>query len=395
MRKTRIIAAILLADAFFAHSQSFDALVDSVIENNPTLKAEQARIKSELYSAKSENMLSAPDAEFEYLWGRKDAGDKLNAGISQEFDWPGAYKARSKAMKTKSRAMQFLNKSSELEKRLEIKLLYIDIINNKKNSALLKQRIEIMDRLIEKYSRGVSLGQLAILDLNKLKIENLRLKNSLTDFETEFTVLKSSLEKLNGGKPCGYIIDSLNDYPEEIVLPISEYDRQLAESDPMTLYSESAAEAQLQEINAEKMMRLPGFSLGYHYSMEDGEVFNGVALGIKLPSYSSGTKIKAAQALSESLSYEKETLVAERRADMLANREKAVDLLRKYSDYKALMKNDDSVNQLKKSLDAGEISIIDYLAEMDFFLVATQEMLQLEYDYMVALTNLNKYQLLR
>ncbi|MBD5284783.1 MAG: TolC family protein [Bacteroides sp.] len=395
MRKTRIIAAILLANAFWARSQSFDALVDSVIENNPTLKAEQARIKSELYSAKSENMLSAPDAEFEYLWGRKDAGDKLNAGISQEFDWPGAYKARRKAMKTKSRALQFLSKSNELEKRLEVKLLYIDIINNKKNSSLLKQRIEIMNQLIEKYSRGVSLGQLAVLDLNKLKIENLRLKNSLTDFETEFTVLKSSLEKLNGGKPCGYIIESLNDYPEEIVLPISEYDRQLAESDPMTMYSESAAESQLQEINAEKMMRLPGFSLGYHYSMEGGEVFNGVALGIKLPSYSSGARIKAAQALSESLSYEKEILATERRADMLANREKAVDLLRKYSDYKALMKNDDSVNQLKKSLDAGEISIIDYLAEMDFFLVATQEMLQLEYDYMVALTNLNKYQLLR
>ncbi len=395
MRKNVIIAAFFLTHAFLSHSQSFDALVDSVIKNNTSLKAEDARIRSELLNSRSDNMLSAPEADFEYQWGRKAAGDKLNAGISQEFDWPGAYKARREAMKTKSRALQFLSRSNELDKRLEIKLLYIDIINNKKNRELLKERIEIMGQLIDKYSRGVSLGQLALLDLNKLKIENLRLKNSLTDFETEFTALKLSLEKLNGGKSCDAIIECLNEYPDDVVLPLSEYDRLLAESDPMAMYGDAAAESQLQEVKAEKMMRLPGFSVGYRYSLEEGEVFNGFALGIKLPSYSSSAKIKAAEALSESLSYENESIGAERRADMIANREKAIDLLQKYSEYKALMKNDNSVAQLKKSLDGGEISIIDYLAEMDFFLEATQEMLKLEYDYMVALTNLNKYRLLR
>ena len=80
---------------------------------------------------------------------------------------------------------------------------------------------------------------------------------------------------------------------------------------------------------------------------------------------------------------------------MIANRNNSVELLKKYSEYKSVMKNDDSISQLQKSLDAGEISIIDYLAEMDFFMVAAQEMLQLEYDYMIAVTNLNKYKLLR
>ncbi|MCM1093037.1 MAG: TolC family protein [Bacteroides sp.] len=393
MRK--IIAPILFCLTPLAHAQSFDALVDSVIMNNPALKSADAQIASEIYDAKGENMLSAPEAEFEYLWGRHDAGDKLNAGITQEFDWPGAYAARRKAIKSKSRALQFLSESNKLEKRLEIKLLYIDIINNKKNKKILQERIDVMNQLIEKYARGVSLGQLSRIDLNKLKIENIRLKNSMTNLESQFQVLKSSLEKLNGGKDCQNLIDMLNEYPDEMILPVDEYYRLLNDVDPSSKYSESVAESQMQSIKAEKMARMPGFSLGYHYSMEGGETFNGLSVGIKLPAFSSGTKIKAAEALSESLLYDKEMLSAEKRADMLANRNNAVELLKKYSEYKSVMKNDDSIDQLKKSLDAGEISIIDYLAEMDFFIVAAQEMLQLEYDYMVAVTNLNKYKLLR
>lgn len=61
----------------------------------------------------------------------------------------------------------------KLEKRLEIKLIYIAIINNKKNRQIIEERLEIMDRLIEKYSRGVELGQLSRLDLNKLLIEKI------------------------------------------------------------------------------------------------------------------------------------------------------------------------------------------------------------------------------
>lgn len=99
--------------------------------------------------------------------------------------------------------------------------------------------------------------------------------------------------------------------------------------------------------------------------------------------------------MSESLAYQQNMLALERRAEMLSNRNKTLSLLKKYSEYKTVLKNDDSMQQLKKSFDAGEISLIYYLSEMDFFLIANQDMLQLEYEYMTALANLNKYRLLR
>ena len=71
MRKYIIPILFCLTEISFA--SSFDALVDSVIDNNPSLKSSDLQMKSEIYDAKSENMLSAPEAEFEYLWGRHDA----------------------------------------------------------------------------------------------------------------------------------------------------------------------------------------------------------------------------------------------------------------------------------------------------------------------------------
>ncbi len=393
--KRYLIPVMLFALSPMAHAQAFDALIDSVIDNNITLKADREQYKSELYDAKSDNMLPSTELEFGYLWGWKEAGNKLDATISQEFDWPGAYLARRKAIKIKSEALAFLNRSNELEKRLEIKLMYIAIINNKKNRQLIEERLEIMDRLIEKYSRGVELGQLSRLDLNKLLIEKIRLKNSSIDLITEFDSLKSSLEALNGGRSCEMIIDRLSDYPDEMVLTLEEYDNLLADADPMSKYNEAMFKSQLETVKAEKRMRFPGFTLGYTHSIEEGETFNGMKIGVKLPSFSSGNKIKAAKAMSESLAYQQNMLVLERRAEMLSNRNKTLSLFKKYSEYKTVLKNDDSMQQLKKAFDAGEISLIDYLSEMDFFLIANQDMLQLEYEYMTALANLNKYRLLR
>lgn len=393
--KRYLIPVMLFALSSMAHAQTFDALIDSVIDNNITLKADREQYKSELYDAKSDNMLPSTEIEFGYLWGWKEAGNKLDATISQEFDWPGAYSARRKAIKIKSEALDFLNRSNELEKRLEIKLIYIAIINNKKNRQIIEERLEIMDRLIEKYSRGVELGQLSRLDLNKLLIEKIRLKNSDIDLITEFDSLKSSLEALNGGRSCEMLIDRLSDYPDEMVLTLEEYDNLLADADPMSKYNEAMFKSQLETVKAEKRMRFPGFTLGYTHSVEEGETFNGMTVGVKLPSFSSGNKIKAAKAMSESLAYQQNMLALERRAEMLSNRNKTLSLLKKYSEYKTVLKNDDSMQQLKKSFDAGEISLIDYLSEMDFFLIANQDMLQLEYEYMTALANLNKYRLLR
>lgn len=380
--------------SFDAPAQNFDTLLNKVVSNNTELMSSVAATHSELLSLKSENNLPDPEVELEYQWGRHEVGDKFDVNVTQGFDWPGAYAARGKANKIASEAMSYLNRSNYIDKRLEIKQTLIDIVNVKKNMAVVKGRLALMDTMIEKYTTGVNNGELTILDLRKLKIEKIRLNESMAALESEFALLKSTLEVQNGGKNCDDIIASIDNYPDDVILPAEEYEKIIEENDPSVKYSSLMMQSQAQRVKAERLTRLPGFTLGYHHSWEDGDVFNGMIVGVTLPFFSTHNKVRAAKALSRSLEYDEMTVAIKKRATAKADREKALALYKQMSAYEAVLKNDNSVDLLGKSLDGGQISLLDYLGEMDYYMQAERDYLAAQYQYHQTLANLNKYKVL-
>lgn len=380
--------------SFDAPAQNFDTLLNKVVSNNTELMSSVAATHSELLSLKSENNLPDPEVELEYQWGRHEVGDKFDVNVTQGFDWPGVYAARGKANKIASEAMSYLNRSNYIDKRLEIKQTLIDIVNVKKNMAVVKGRLALMDTMIEKYTTGVNNGELTILDLRKLKIEKIRLNESMAALESEFALLKSTLEVQNGGKNCDDIIASIDNYPDDVILPAEEYEKIIEENDPSVKYSSLMMQSQAQRVKAERLTRLPGFTLGYHHSWEDGDVFNGMIVGVTLPFFSNHNKVRAAKALSRSLEYDEMTVAIKKRATAKADREKALALYKQMSAYEAVLKNDNSVDLLGKSLDGGQISLLDYLGEMDYYMQAERDYLAAQYQYHQTLANLNKYKVL-
>lgn len=391
---TSILFVSLSAFAFGASAQNFDTLLNKVVSNNTELMSSVAAARSELLTLKSENNLPDPEVELEYQWGRHEVGDKFDVNVTQGFDWPGAYAARGKANKIASEAMTYLNQSNYLDKRLEIKQTMIDIVNVKKNMKVVGDRLATMDKMIEKYTTGVHNGELTILDLRKLKIEKIRLDDTMASLESEFSLLKSTLEAQNGGQNCDDIIATLEGYPDDVILPAEEYEKILEEYDPAVKYSSLMMQSQTQRVKAERLMRFPGFTLGYHHSWEDGDVFNGMIVGVTLPVFSTHNKVRAAKALSRSLEYDEMTVAIQRRAAVKSDREKAVALYRQMTAYEAALKNDNSVELLKKSLEGGQISLLDYLGEMDYYMQAERDYLDVQYRYHQTLATLNKYKAL-
>lgn len=111
-------------------------------------------------------------------------------------------------------------------------------------------------------------------------------------------------------------------------------------------------QSQTQRVKAERLMRLPGFTLGYHHSWEDGDVFNGLIVGVTLPVFSTHNKVRAAKALRRSLEYDEMTVAIQRRATVKSDREKALALYRQMTAYESALKNDNSVELLKRHLKA-------------------------------------------
>lgn len=377
------------------HAQTFDSYVDQILASNPDLLSARAAAASELYEARSENALDDPEIEFERQWARGDSENKFGISVSQSFDWPGVYAARSKALKSQSRAMDYLNLSKELDARLEAKTLLLDIIHNKKQIACLSEQFDAINRLVEKYTTGVERGELSRMDLMKLKIERIRISNSLDDARLQAAVLKESLSALAGGNSCDGIIAAMNEYPQEVILPAEDYVRLLAEADPQGKYNALMAQSQRDMVKAETRKRLPSLSLGYLHTREDGDVFNGLSVGVSLPFFSTRNKVKAAKALETSMVYEQQSLTLQRKATMESNRIKTADLFRRMNEMQSVFKNSDATSMLVKALDGGQISVLEYLNEVQYYLQARSELLTLEYEYQVAAANLNKYNILR
>ena len=391
--RSLLFAAAIVLTLQAIQAAGYEEAADSIVASNPEVRAAYATVYADGLTLDVSNNLPDPEVEVEYQWGRHEVGDKFDINVSQGFDWPGVYRARGKAIATASRAMEFLDRSNYIDKKLEIKLLFIDIINARKNISLLKSRIGIMDELIDKYTHGQERGELTILDINKIKIERAKLNNSLSSIESDYEMLCSTLVGENGGKECNSLIEQLNEYPDDMILPVDNYEMMLTENNPMNNYSSLMSQSQAQMVQAEKLSRLPGFTLGYHHSWEDGDVFNGLVVGMTLPFFSTRHKVKAAKAMQQSLAYQEESVASQLHATMMGNRNKALSLHRQLDSYGKALGNDDNARLLKMALDGGQISILDYLGEMAYFLEARQDYLDLQYRYNQALAELNKYTL--
>ena len=206
----------------------------------------------------------------------------------------------------------------------------------------------------------------------------------------------ASLEELcaiNGNVSVDYMA-TITEYPEQAIESIDTYIAQIETFDPEYTSVQLSVDAAKRDVLISKMGWLPEFSLGYNYTNEMGTKFNGVLVGVSVPVFSNKNKVSAAK--SEQISAE----IAQK--DILITKEKSfkaiyahiVTLKSQIHSYKNVLENGTNQAMLKKALNGGQLSLLDYLLELRYFLEAEQSLLDLEFEYNTQLTDLNKYNLL-
>lgn len=393
MKKIYSLAIIFLALTTVA--QDYETLLKTIVANNPDIAAMEASIESEVLSIKSENNLPDTDVDFEHQWGPKEVGNKWSVGISQGFEWPGIYSERRKAAQSATDAMAFLKRSNYLDKLLEVKLLFIDIVNTRKNIAIMDEVLNHMTQLKEKYHNGYHQGEVTILDVNKIDIEHISVSRRCNELRTQLTILENSLAALNGGKDCSAIIATLNDYPQDMILSEDDYVEMIKQNDPMLGYNSFMTKSQASTAKAAKLKNLPGFSLGYLHVNELGTHFNGFKIGLSLPLFSNRNKVAASKALLRSLENEETSVEVAKLSAMYSDRAKVLTLHKEMAEYRPMFEGSNNIALLKKALDGGEISLLTYLQEVNYFLKAQREYMDVVYQYHYSLARLNRYELLK
>ena len=367
MRRTRHINNLIYALAAIFSTQTIsahdiDRIAAEMAGRNLAVASSSASMESDLLSLKAENQLEAPEIEFEHLWGGKGAKDKTGITVSQGFDWPGVYAARSKAISIQKQTIGLLHRANLLDKALEAKLAIYDLIYARQQLALVDTISANIGRILAATESGYRRGEYTILDVNRLKVETVNIQRRHRDIASRIAMLTASINALNGGKDASEMTDGLNAFPPEHMLSYGEYADEAERLDPTLEAARMGQQAAKQMETAEKRSSFPGFSLGYRYSREEGINFHGFTAGI--------SPIKAA--------YENASRL---RDDNAA--------------FAAVFENSDNIRLLSRAYAGGQMSSVEYLTDINYFLDANLTYLQSRYDYAIALAQLNRYTLLQ
>lgn len=392
MKKYIAISLICFGLTVTAQAATLDETVSHIVANNPAIKAARANATAEASALLPDNNLPDPEIEGEYLFAPSGVENRWGVGISQSFDWPGVYGARKAANGTASKAFELLADVTKAEKCLEIKNLLIDYINQSKNIEVVSQLEATMNRLFEAYSTAYSRGEATLLDINKLKIEKSRLSVMKNRWQTMLTATADALTALNGGEDCYQLLASLDKEYPAVTLRDLDYYLALTDRDPAVASGEAMSSYSDQLVKVARLSAYPGFSLGYAHNYEEGHHFNGLTASISLPFFSGRNKARAAA--DRALSY-----TAEATAAAVISRSTTTDAYHKASSLGEslglvgpVFETTDNLALLKKALDGGEMSLLTYLQEVNYFMEARLDYLDMMYNYQLAVATLTRFE---
>lgn len=359
-----------------------DELAASIARRNPDYLQALSRREASLLSMRAADALPAPEIEGEYLWG--PAGDnRWGAGVSQSFDWPGVYGARARARQAESNAFEQLSATELRELTLAAKQALIDLVAARRQAAVIALIYNNVCALNEFMQNAFDHGQATVLDLRKVQLEKLELENRIEEVEQARTQAIAALRAMGHNDT----VPGTLDYPAE--RPFYSNAAERWRRSPAVMAAEAATRAAMAREQAARRSSLPGFSLGYRHQYEGGNHFNGITAGISLPAWGSRSGRRAAAAEAQAAALAAQSVEAASDARYRAALEQLQRLEQRRRAYSEVVEASDYPTLLMKMLDGGQMTVLTYIQELNFYIETTLAREETERRYQLALAEFN------
>ncbi|MDD2327769.1 MAG: TolC family protein [bacterium] len=388
--KTQLIGIILtlipLTVSLAQHP--YDRVLESVESNNNTLKALREQAATEKITNRTGIYLPDPEVEFHHLWGSPQAiGNRTDFSVTQSFDFPTAYGHRREIADLQDRNAALTYQSERIGILLEANQMTIGMIYLNARKSELRLRLANAERISATTRKKLDNGEANILEYNKAQLNLTAIEAEMSLLQAEQAALESELRRLNGGKE----IKITDDHYPPSVLPanFASWVAEMEQINPLLQYVKGEIAIGRQQVKLSRALTLPRFKAGYMSEKVVGEQFQGIAVGISLPLWENKNRIQEARARVKTT----EAILEDQKRQLYNHLEGA------YLKASVLQKNATRLRQsltiyrsetlLKKALDAGEISLLDYLTEVGYYYDALDKVLETERDYELAVAELN------
>lgn len=387
IRHIIILSLALASLPVSAQSDSFQSVISTILDNNPDLLSRRELITAQKAEAADNNSLDNPEIEVSPLWGT--AGRKLEMSVSQAFDWPGAYAMRSKAADAGITAAELMAQSAAIDLRTDARLKLTELV-------YVRQQIDIQEQLqdnIHKMSLAIDSGYrsgiMTLLDKKKIDLEAYKISAAIAELHSRLDALTAQIQALCPAQTLD--LSGITAYPPQQVLSADEYNRLVSTNDPlMSAYFYTAKSEEL-NARAASRSRMPGFSLGYRFVRELGDNFHGFSVSMSLPFFRGRNAKAAALARGNSARLTSSMLAAQRSAEISSSLANISTWQSQIRSYNSVFGDGAYLRLMKMAYDGGEINLLDYLNEVNYFSEATMAYLAALYAYNSTLATLNRF----
>ena len=389
MRKTIATYIILcVVGAISAKAQNdYSSILKDVETNNIELQALRAKLQAQQIENNAANNLENLSVEGSYSWGNQvQMGPKKTLSVAQPFDFPTVYAVRGKLMKITNSNLELHYSTERMNILLEAKKLCVEITYYNSLIQLYDQRLAATKTIADNYNKKMEAGKANILEVNKAELNLASLQSECDKAVAERQNLLVALVAMNGGKAV-----AINNVGyEKVSLPtdFETWYKEVENKNPILLHAQGLVDVNKQQLKLTKNQWLPQLHVGYVNETVVDESYQGVAVGLSLPLWNNKNKVKQSKA-------------------QLLTSEVILDGTRNecYNTYKPLYNQSQTLQQnadklastlsrcnsealLQKALDAGEISLLEYLLEIEFYQQAAINTLAAQRDAQMALAEL-------
>ncbi len=385
-----IISMLSLNTAFAQYA--YQNVLEAIETNSTVLSAYYKQMEAGKAENNAHALVENPEIEAGYKFGYGEESDKIEIGISQEFDFPTVYSHQNKIRKMSSQIIDIQYEIDRTSVLSEAQAVCTELIFCKMKLALYKQNYDNALKIADAYQKMMNVGECNILDYNKAKMNLANAKNNYDLEVIHHDNLMTSLKTMNGGNDINF---QYEDYAV-IVLPqdFDEWYAGIEQSNPVFEQMRQQFAIDQQKIKLSKAEWLPKFSIGYGAEMAQGhnEGEHGPSIGLALPLWHNKGTVKSAQLHAEAT----ETLLMNEKAvtyNYLGSLyAKAKALQNNIGELATSLQQFDSQSLLYKAFEQGEMNLIDYVTETEYYQNAMLELYSAQYEMNSTMIELMSYE---
>lgn len=391
--KICLIASVLLAVSVSAGAQSVDEVLRSIEDNNPTLRSARLELQAGELENRSEAMLDSPEFEFNYLWGAEESQRRHDVRVTQNFDFATLTGQKSGLVASKNELLAVEYKTVRQEILLEAESICIDLVYNNALHSELSYHLSNAEKLVAAYERKVELGGASVLELNNARLHRSTVKGNLMKVDLEREKLLLGLQKLNGGEALRF--DAVDYSGLSYALPgdFETFFSEASEASPAIKYVSQQMEVSERQLGVDRTAWLPDLTVGYMSEIAQPEAYRGLTFGVSIPLWSNSNKVRRSKVELDAARARKEETVQSFYYEMLREFRQARGLQSIAADFRNALDQSDNREYLMKAEEQGEISIIEYITEIDLFYENLEQTLEAERDYRQSLASLTSMML--